>query len=173
MRVHIATDHAGLELSQYLVEHLTAAGYDLVDHGPAEYDALDDYPAFCISAARAVRDDREHGLDSLGIVLGGSGNGEQMAANKVRGIRAALAWNLDTARLARGHNDAQVVAVGGRQHPPEEALEIVQAFLAEPFTGEERHARRIAQIAEYESTGTVAGRLDDIRPRQFPAVREA
>lgn len=173
MRVHIATDHAGLELSQYLVEQLTAAGHDLVDHGPAEYDALDDYPAFCISAALAVRADRDNGLDSLGIVLGGSGNGEQMAANKVTGIRAALAWNLDTARLARGHNDAQVVALGGRQHSREEALEIVEAFLAEPFTGEERHARRIAQLAEYESTGTIAGKLDEVRPREFPAARGA
>jgi ribose 5-phosphate isomerase B len=173
MRVHIATDHAGLDLSRYLVEELVAAGYDLVDHGPAEYDALDDYPAFCISAARAVRADREAGLDSLGIVLGGSGNGEQIAANKVEGNRAALAWNLDTARLARQHNDAQVVAVGGRQHPQEEALAIVRAFLAEPFSGDERHERRIAQIGEYESTGTVAGKLEDLRPREFPAAREA
>ncbi|HST73535.1 ribose-5-phosphate isomerase [Kocuria rosea] len=173
MRVHIATDHAGLELSQYLVEQLTAAGYDLVDHGPDHYDALDDYPAFCIAAALGVREDRQRGLDSLGIVLGGSGNGEQIAANKVTGIRAALAWNLDTARLARQHNDAQVVAVGGRQHPKEEALEIVQAFLAEPFSGDERHVRRIGQVAEYESTGTVAGRLEGLRPREFPAAREA
>lgn len=173
MRVHIATDHAGLELSRYLIEHLTAAGHDLVDHGPADYDALDDYPAFCIGAARAVREDRENGLDSLGIVLGGSGNGEQIAANKVTGIRAALAWNLDTARLARRHNDAQVVALGGRQHPPEDALAIVEAFLAEPFSGDERHARRIGQIAEYEATGTVTGQLDEIRPREFPAVRGA
>ncbi|MGX5359774.1 ribose-5-phosphate isomerase [Kocuria sp. KH4] len=173
MRVHIATDHAGLDLSRYLVEELVAAGYDLVDHGPADYDALDDYPAFCISAARAVREDREAGLDSLGIVLGGSGNGEQIAANKVPGIRAALAWNLDTARLARQHNDAQVVAVGGRQHPREEALAIVRAFLAEPFSGDERHVRRIGQIAEYEAAGTVAGRLEQLRPREFPAAPEA
>jgi len=173
MRVHIATDHAGLDLSRYLVEHLVAAGYDLVDHGPETYDAVDDYPAFCIAAALAVREDRERGLDSLGIVLGGSGNGEQIAANKVPGIRAALAWNLDTARLARQHNDAQVVAVGGRQHPEEEALEIVRAFLAEPFSGDERHARRIGQIAEYEATGRIAGRLEGLRPREFPAAREA
>ncbi|MCJ8505794.1 ribose-5-phosphate isomerase [Kocuria flava] len=169
MRVHIATDHAGLDLSRYLVERLTAAGHELVDHGPAEYDALDDYPAFCIAAALAVRADREQGLDSLGIVLGGSGNGEQIAANKVGGIRAALAWNLDTARLARQHNDAQVVAVGGRQHSQEEALAIVTAFLDEPFSGDERHVRRIGQIAEYETTGTVAGRLEDLAPRTFPA----
>ena len=155
MRVHIATDHAGLDLSRYLVEELVAAGYDLVDHGPAEYDALDDYPAFCISAARAVRADREAGLDSLGIVLGGSGNGEQIAANKVEGIRAALAWNLDTAKLSREHNDANVVAVGGRQHSLEEATAIIEAFLAEPFSEDERHVRRIGKIAQYEQTGEV------------------
>ena len=97
MRVHIATDHAGLELSHYLIESLTAEGYEMIDHGPAEYDPLDDYPSFCINAALGVKRDREAGLDSLGIVLGGSGNGEQMAANKVEGIRAALAWNHDTA----------------------------------------------------------------------------
>lgn len=114
MRVHIATDHAGLELSHYLIESLTAAGYEMIDHGPADYDPLDDYPSFCINAALGVKRDREAGLDSLGIVLGGSGNGEQMAANKVEGIRAALAWNHDTAALAREHNNAQVVAVGGR-----------------------------------------------------------
>ena len=96
----------------------------MIDHGPQEYDPLDDYPSFCINAALAVKRDRDQGLDSLGIVLGGSGNGEQIAANKVEGIRAALAWNNDTAALARQHNNAQVIAVGGRQHSNEEALEI-------------------------------------------------
>ena len=134
MRVHIATDHAGLELSHYLIESLTAAGYEMIDHGPADYDPLDDYPSFCINAALGVKRDREAGLDSLGIVLGGSGNGEQMAANKVEGIRAALAWNHDTAALAREHNNAQVVAVGGRQHSKEEALEIIKVFLATPLS---------------------------------------
>lgn len=161
MRVHIATDHAGLELSHYLIEQLTAAGYEMVDHGPAEYDALDDYPSFCINAALAVRADREAGLDSLGIVLGGSGNGEQMAANKVEGIRAALAWNHDTAALAREHNNAQVVAVGGRQHSKEEALDIIKVFLATEWTNEERHARRIGQMAEYEATGAISGKQID------------
>ena len=165
MRVHIATDHAGLELSRFLVGRLSGLGYEMVDHGPAEYDAADDYPAFCIHAALAVKQERERGLDSLGIVLGGSGNGEQIAANKVEGIRAALAWNPDTARLAREHNNAQVVAVGGRQHSEEEALELVAAFLAEPFPGEERHVRRIAQIDEYETTGTIAGKLDRVNAR--------
>ena len=155
MRVHIATDHAGLELSAHLQRHLAERGYEMVDHGPAEYDALDDYPGFCINAARAVVADREQGLDSLGIVLGGSGNGEQIAANKVVGVRAALAWNLDTARLAREHNDANVVAVGGRQHSLEEATELIEAFLTEPFSQDERHVRRIAKIAHYERTGEV------------------
>lgn len=161
MRVHIATDHAGLELSHYLIESLTAAGYEMIDHGPADYDPLDDYPSFCINAALGVKRDREAGLDSLGIVLGGSGNGEQMAANKVDGIRAALAWNHDTAALAREHNNAQVVAVGGRQHSKEEALEIIKVFLATPWTNEERHARRIGQLTEYEQTGDIAGKQID------------
>ncbi|WP_313822843.1 ribose-5-phosphate isomerase [Citricoccus sp.] len=152
MRVHIATDHAGLELSAHLIEHLTAAGYEMVDHGPQSYDPQDDYPAFCINAAAAVVVDQQSGVEALGIVLGGSGNGEQIAANKVRGIRAALAWNLDTARLAREHNDANVIAVGGRQHPLEEATAIIEAFLAEPFSGDERHVRRIGKIAHYEQT---------------------
>src|SRR5262245_53838926 len=111
MRVHIATDHAGMELSSHLIEALSAKGYEMVNHGPVVYDAEDDYPGFCINAASAVVADQAAGVDALGIVLGGSGNGEQIAANKVEGVRAALAWNLDTAKLAREHNDANVVAV--------------------------------------------------------------
>lgn len=157
MRVHIATDHAGLELAQYLIDNLVEEGYEMIDHGPQHYDALDDYPSFCINAAKAVAAERADGLDSLGVVLGGSGNGEQMAANTVEGIRAALAWNVSTAELAREHNNAQVVAVGGRQHEPAEALDIITAFLAATWSGEERHARRIGQIGEYETTGSIAG----------------
>ena len=154
-RVHIATDHAGMELSAHLVSHLHAKGYEVVDHGPKAYDALDDYPSFCINAALAVVADQEAGKNALGIVLGGSGNGEQIAANKVKGARAALAWNLSTAKLAREHNDANVVAVGGRQHSVAEATEIIEAFLAEPFSNDERHVRRIGKIATYERTGEV------------------
>ncbi|MGG5171458.1 ribose-5-phosphate isomerase [Pseudarthrobacter sp. J1738] len=154
-RVHIATDHAGMELSAHLMSHLSAKGYEVVDHGPTEYDALDDYPAFCINAALAVVADQSAGVHALGIVLGGSGNGEQIAANKVKGIRAALAWNLDTARLAREHNDANVIAVGGRQHTVEEATQLIEAFLVEPFSHDERHMRRIGKIAQYETTGEV------------------
>jgi len=157
MRVHVGADHAGYELKEYLVAALSEAGHDVVDHGAATYDALDDYPPFCIGAALAVV--AEPG--ALGVVIGGSGNGEQIAANKVRGVRAALAWNLDTARLARQHNDANVVSIGARQHPPEEALSFVEAFLAEPFSGDVRHARRIALVGDYETTG------------QFPTPPEA
>lgn len=155
MRVHIATDHAGLELSDHLVKHLSAKGYEMVNHGPSSYDPEDDYPAFCINAAKAVVEDQSHGVQALGIVLGGSGNGEQIAANKVQGIRAALAWNLDTAQLARQHNNANVVAVGGRQHSVDEATEIIEAFLNEPFSDAERHERRIGKILSYETTGEV------------------
>ena len=146
MRIHIAADHAGFELKQYLIEHLADEGHDVVDHGAFEYDADDDYPAFCFSAGEGVVAD----AGSLGIVLGGSGNGEQIAANKVPGVRAALVWSVGTAKLGRAHNDANVMAIGWRQHSLEESLELVHAFLAEPFTGEERHARRIQQLADYE-----------------------
>lgn len=155
MRVHIATDHAGMELSAHLVEHLTAKGYEVIDHGPREYDAQDDYPGFCLHAAEAVAEEFAAGEQALGIVLGGSGNGEQIAANKVTGIRAALAWSLDTARLAREHNNANVVGLGGRQHSLEEATGIVEAFLGAEWSGEERHSRRIGKIAHYETTGEI------------------
>jgi len=155
MRIHIATDHAGLDLSHFLIEELSKAGHEVFDHGPKEYDPLDDYPSFCITAALAVRADEDAGVQALGIVLGGSGNGEQIAANKVHGIRAALVWNLDTARLARQHNDANVVAVGARQHSQEEVLELITAFVGEPFSQDERHIRRIGKIGIYEQTGEI------------------
>jgi ribose 5-phosphate isomerase B len=157
MRIHIATDHAGLDFSRDLQEHLRAAGHEVVDHGPKSYDPIDDYPAFCISAARAVVADQQAGVQALGIVFGGSGNGEQIAANKVRGIRAALVWNESTALLARQHNDANVIAIGARQHTVDEATGFIDTFIAEPFSFEERHVRRIEQLAEYEATGLIAG----------------
>ena len=155
MRIHIATDHAGMELSAYLVTELSALGHELVDHGPKVYDALDDYPGFCIAAAQGVIADQSAGVEALGIVLGGSGNGEQMAANKVKGIRAALIWNESTAKLAREHNDANVAAVGARQHENAEVLDLIKAFIAEPFSNDERHVRRIGKIASFETTGDV------------------
>lgn len=155
MRIHIATDHAGMELSAFLVSELTKLGHDLVDHGPKVYDALDDYPGFCIAAAQAVVRDQLAGVRALGIVLGGSGNGEQIAANKVDGIRAALIWNAETAALARDHNDANVCAVGARQHAREEVLELVKIFIERDFSNDERHVRRISKIAHFEATGEV------------------
>lgn len=152
MRVHLGCDHAGLDLKDHLTRWLTEHGYETVDHGPFQYDALDDYPVFCLRAAEGVAADRAQGLDSLGVVIGGSGNGEQMAANKVPGIRAALVWSEDTARLAREHNDANVVSVGGRMHTLEDMTRFVEVFLAEPFSGDERHVRRIGQLASYEQT---------------------
>ncbi|HZI98253.1 MAG TPA: ribose-5-phosphate isomerase [Actinomycetales bacterium] len=146
MRVHLGCDHAGYELLQHLARHLRAGGHEVVDHGPAAYDERDDYPPYCLRAAQAVVDDP----GSLGVVLGGSGNGEQIAANKVVGVRAALAWSLETARLARQHNDANVVAVGARMHSTDEATAIVEAFLAEQFSGVARHQRRIDQLSVYE-----------------------
>ena len=155
MRIHIATDHAGLELSHFLQAELKKDGHDVFDHGPDHYDALDDYPGFCINAALAVTADQRAGVQALGIVLGGSGNGEQIAANKVEGIRAALVWNESTAKLAREHNDANVVAVGARQHTQEEVLNLIRIFVAEPFSNDERHVRRINKIGIYETTGEV------------------
>lgn len=161
MRIHIATDHAGLDFSRTLQEHLCAAGHDVIDHGPKEFDALDDYPSFCINAAIGVVADQQAGVDALGIVFGGSGNGEQMAANKVRGARAALVWSVPTAQLAREHNDANLISIGARQHTVEEAILFIDTFIATPFSGEERHARRIAQLREYEDTGAIAGKQVD------------
>ena len=153
MRVHLGSDHAGLDLKAHLHQWLTDHGYEPVDHGPFVYDAQDDYPVFCLRAAQGVATDREQGLDdSLGVVIGGSGNGEQIAANKVPGIRCALAWSEQTASLAREHNDAQVVSVGGRMHSLEDMTRFVEIFLSTPFSGEERHARRIGQLTSYEQT---------------------
>jgi ribose 5-phosphate isomerase B len=152
MRVHIASDHAGFELKNYLVEALTLDGHEVVDHGPETYDAEDDYPVFCIPAAEAVVADS----GSLCIVIGGSGNGEQIAANKVVGARAALAYNFDTAKLGRQHNDANVIAIGARMHSQEEALEMVRLFLTTPFSGDPRHARRIGLLADYENARPTA-----------------
>jgi ribose 5-phosphate isomerase B len=157
MRIHIATDHAGLDFSLHLITHLTLAGHEVVNHGPVSYDALDDYPVFCITAAESVVKDLDQGVEALGVVFGGSGNGEQMAANKVKGVRAALVWSINTARLAREHNDANVISIGARQHTIEDATDFIDAFISEPFAGDERHKRRIAQLEEYETRCTVNG----------------
>lgn len=152
-RIHIATDHAAFELKEFLLARLRESGFDVVDHGAASYDPQDDYPVYCIAAARAVAEDP----GSLGIVLGGSGNGEQIAANKVRGIRAALAWSPEIATLARQHNDANVISLGGRMQSNEEAWRMVEIFVTTPFSGEPRHQRRIDQLTGWETRGTVEG----------------
>jgi ribose 5-phosphate isomerase B len=153
MRVYLGSDHAGFELKSKLLGYVGELGHEPVDCGAFRYDAQDDYPPPCITAAtRTVADP-----GSLGIVLGGSGNGEQIAANKVTGVRAALAWNEVTARLAREHNDANVLSLGAREHSDEVAKRLVEIFLSTPFSNAERHARRIAMLAEYERTGAIAG----------------
>lgn len=151
MRIHIGSDHAGLELKAVLINHLLSTGHDVTDHGPFEYDALDDYPVFCIPTAQAVAANP----DSLGIVLGGSGNGEQIAANKVNGVRAALVWSTEIAKLAREHNNANVISIGGRMHTPDFCKELIDTFIATPFSYDDRHMRRIGLIADYENEGLV------------------
>ncbi len=151
MRVHLGSDHAGFELKAAIVRRLTELGHQPVDHGPEQYDALDDYPPFVLRAARATA--AEPG--SLGMVLGGSGNGEAIAANKVQGVRCALAWSEQTARLGREHNDANVVSVGARMHDEATALRLVEAFLSTPYSGEDRHSRRIDMLSAYERDGVL------------------
>jgi ribose 5-phosphate isomerase B len=153
MRVYLGSDHAGFELKSRLLEHLATLGHEPVDCGARTFDPDDDYPPPCIAAAARVMNDP----GSLGIVIGGSGNGEQIAANKVRGVRAALVWSDETARLAREHNDANVISIGARNHSETDALRFVEIFLATPFSNGERHVRRIGMLAEYEATGAIAG----------------
>jgi ribose 5-phosphate isomerase B len=165
MRVHLGSDHAGLELKEQLLNWLADHGYEAVDHGPFVYDALDDYPVFCLRAAEAVAADQAAGEEALGVVIGGSGNGEQMAANKVIGVRSALVWSEETAVLAREHNDANVVSVGGRMHTLAEMTRFIGVFLRTDFTGEARHVRRIGMLSDYESTGVLPPLPDSaVRP---------
>jgi ribose 5-phosphate isomerase B len=149
MRVYLGSDHAGYELKNHLVEWLGAHGHDPVDCGPRAYDDQDDYPPFCLRTAQRAAADP----DSLGVVIGGSGNGEQIAANKVKGVRAALAWSEETARLGREHNNANVLSVGSRMHTRDEATSFVEVFLSTPYSGAERHTRRIDMLTAYEATG--------------------
>src|SRR5579859_7705618 len=149
MRVYLGSDHAGFELKQHFVKWLTEAGHEPIDCGPHIYDAVDDYPPFCLRAAERTAADPE----ALGVVIGGSGNGEAIAANKVKGARAALAWSLETAKLGREHNNANVLSIGGRMHSVEDATSFLEAFLDTPFSAEERHIRRIDMLTEYETTG--------------------
>lgn len=151
MRVHLGGDHAAYDLLVDLVAFLQGEGHEVTNHGPHTYDEVDDYPVYVLRAAQAVAADP----GSFGVVLGGSGNGEQMAANKVAGIRAALCSDDELARLAREHNDAQVISIGARMTSVEEARSMLRVFLTTPFSGDERHARRIAMVSAYEADGSL------------------
>ena len=149
MKIHLGCDHAGFELKEKVAQYLKSKGHEVIDHGAKTYDALDDYPVFCFLAAKGAAQDP----NSLAIVMGGSGNGEQIAANKIKGVRAALAWSVETAKLAREHNNANVIGIGGRMHTESESLAIVDAFINTNFSNDERHMRRINQLSEYENGG--------------------
>jgi ribose 5-phosphate isomerase B len=153
VRVYLGSDHAGFELKARLIEWLASAGHEPVDCGPPSYEPDDDYPPYVMRAAQGVVADP----GSLGIVIGGSGNGEQIAANKIPGIRAALAWTDETAQLARLHNDANVLSLGARMYGADAAISFVKVFIGTPFSGEPRHARRLAEVADYERTGQLPG----------------
>jgi ribose 5-phosphate isomerase B len=151
MKIHLGCDHAGFELKEKVAIHLKNKGHEVIDHGAKKFDALDDYPVFCFLAAQAAAKDPS----SLAIVIGGSGNGEQISANKIKGVRAALAWSAETAKLAREHNNANVMGLGGRMHSESESLAIIDAFIDTVFSNEERHVRRINQISGYETSGNM------------------
>jgi ribose 5-phosphate isomerase B len=149
VRVYLGSDHAGFELKARLIGWLKQAGHDAVDCGPSRYVPDDDYPVYVMRAASSAVSDP----GSLAIVIGGSGNGEQIASNKVKGVRAAIAWSAETARLARLHNDANVLSLGAREYPIDDAVGFAQVFVETAFSQEPRHMRRLAMIAAYEQSG--------------------
>ena len=152
MRVYLGSDHAGYELKTGLITWLSDNGHEPVDCGPFAYDAEDDYPPYVIAAAERTVND----AGSIAIVIGGSGNGEQIAANKVDGVRAALCWSVEIATLTRQHNDANVCSLGARFLDQPAAEAIVHAFVSTAFSADARHIRRIALITDYESAGSLA-----------------
>ena len=143
MIIHLATDHAGLELKDKIKQHLTESGHDVIDHGAYEYDALDDYPDFIFPCAKAVAKDSK----SRGIILGGSGQGEAMAANRIKGIRAAVFYNgpKEIIELSRQHNNANILSLGARFMPEEEIYRIIEIWFNTDFE-EGRHQRRIDKL---------------------------
>jgi ribose 5-phosphate isomerase B len=149
VRVYLGSDHAGFELKSRLISWLSGAGHEPVDCGPPAYHEDDDYPVYVMRAAEGVASDP----GSLGIVIGGSGNGEQIASNKIPGVRAAVAWSDETAQLAREHNDANVLSLGARMYPIDDAMGFARIFVTTPFSGAPRHARRLQMIADYEKSG--------------------
>lgn len=144
MKIFIGTDHAGFELKEDLLVFLRAHGHDVEDFGAHSFEALDDYPDFIRPVAEAVARDPE----SRGIILGGSGQGEAMCANRVKGARATVYYGgpFDIAVLSREHNDANILSIGARFVEEDEAKEVVRVWLETPFSGAEKHARRIAKI---------------------------
>ena len=154
MRVHLGSDHAGYELKEALKVRLSELGHEPIDHGPEQLVPTDDYPPYVLRAAQAVSVE----AGSLGVVIGGSGNGEAIAANKVAGVRCALAWSTETAQLGRQHNDANVVSVGARMHGLDTAVAFVESFLTTDYSGDPRHTRRIDMITDYERTGELPER---------------
>jgi ribose 5-phosphate isomerase B len=158
MRVYLGSDHAGYTLKAKLIERLGELGHEAVDCGPFELRDSDDYPPYCLLVGeKVVADD-----GSLGIVIGGSGNGEAIAANKVTGVRCALAFSEETAKLGREHNNANVLSLGARMYDEASAVRFAEAFLAEPFSEAERHVRRIALLSGYETTGVLPPRREDL-----------
>jgi ribose 5-phosphate isomerase B len=143
MKIHLATDHAGLELKNAIKDYLKGKGHEVTDHGAHEYDAQDDYPDFIFPCARAVAADPE----SRGIILGGSGQGEAMAANRIKGVRAGVYYGSEReiARLSREHNNANVLSLGARFISEQEIYDIIETWLDEPFEGG-RHQRRIDKL---------------------------
>ncbi len=143
MKIHLATDHAGLDLKNSIIEYLINQGYDVKDHGAYEYDALDDYPDFIIPCAKAVSKD----LNSRGIIFGGSGQGEAMAANRIKGVRAAVFYNGpdEIIRLSRQHNNANILSIGARFMMESEIQSAIEIWLKEPFEGG-RHVKRIEKL---------------------------
>lgn len=154
MRIFLGSDHAGFELKGRLVERLRDLGHDPVDCGPEKYDPADDYPPYVMAAASATV--QESG--TLGIVIGGSGNGEAIAANKIRGVRCALAFSDETARLGREHNDANVLSLGARMFDTATAMRFAEIFVATAFSGDPRHVRRIGQLTSFEESGELPPR---------------
>ena len=151
MKISIGSDHAGFEYKERIIAHLQAAGHEVSDHGTHSAESTD-YPLFIIPAAEAVA----RGEAERGIVLGGSGNGEAMAANKVKGIRCALCWNDETAEFSRRHNNSNVLSIGQRMVSIEIALQVLDIWLETPFEGG-RHARRIKELDVYEQGRGVEG----------------
>ena len=143
MIIHIATDHAGLDLKNSLKEYLNSKGYEVVDHGAFEYDPKDDYPDFIFPCAKAVASDK----NSKGVILGGSGQGEAMAANRIKGVRAAVYYGseFDIPILSRRHNNSNILSIGARFVSKKEIYAILDKWLSEPFTGG-RHQRRVDKL---------------------------